>query len=74
MGEKIIAFIVGITIGVMLKMALVVNYQHTLGEDSYLMPKLIKEQCGRYDMTNGDFIIENLLREKIGDEKITNII
>ena len=33
---------------------------HTLGEDSYLKPLLIKEECARYDKNTGEYIIQNL--------------
>jgi len=35
---------------------------NTLGEDSYIKPLLIKEQCGEYNQTNGEFVIHNLLK------------
>ena len=37
---------------------------HSLGEDAYLIPKLIGIQCGKYDEINGKFKLINLLNDK----------
>ena len=38
-------------------------YSDTLGNDTYLKPKLIELQCAEYNQTSGEFELRNLLKE-----------
>lgn len=53
-----------VILSMILTMILTTTTIHTLGEDSYLKPKLIEMQCAIYDKVTGDFILENQLNTK----------
>ena len=58
----VIFMLFGMLIGMIITLILSIEI-HSLGEDSYLKPKLIEMQCAEYNQTSGDFILRNLLKE-----------
>ena len=51
-------FGLGATVGAIV-IIVIVSYHHSLGEDKYLIPELIKIECGEYNKTTGIFELRN---------------
>ena len=61
MVEKV-SFIVGMLIGFAITFGIMSSW-YTVGDDTYLKPKLIEMQCAEYNQTSGDFVLRNLLKD-----------
>jgi hypothetical protein len=59
----VLFILVGMVIGMVITGFIIATSVYTLGEDSYLKPKLIEMQCAEYNQTSGDFELRNLLKE-----------
>lgn len=51
-------FGLGATVGAIV-IIIITSYHHSLGEDKYLIPELIKIGCGEYNKTTGIFELHN---------------
>lgn len=56
----IISYLIVFAVGTLFGFIIPVFTINTLGEDSYLKPLLVEEQCAKYDETSGKFTIKNL--------------
>jgi hypothetical protein len=61
MVEKV-SFIVGMLIGFAISFV-IISSGYSIGDDTYLKPKLIELQCAEYNQTSGDFELRNLLKD-----------